>query len=252
MLRRSGNVARPGDIQLGFDAILKDAKHEVEKPKIRRTAETAKSDNEQSGFDAILKAAKHAVKDAKFAKETAHLPSTMEEGIVYYRQLIERHHAAMLRADVEQTMRLREEAHNLAYKLNGGDVAILYGPEAPGCVLEKATAAPEGEIPLWGQTGDYIVQASGGMRVRIEQDGIFGISASFGYSINFAARIVDRNRPFLSETGYQSFMGVMGEPVPNLTPDQFAIKVIDAHVAKDLKGKFVKLDRKYRTAAPSL
>src|SRR5580704_4623614 len=61
------------------------------------------------GFEEILR-----------EQETAHIPGTMEEGIPYFRKLIERHNEAMMAGDEEKTMAIRAEAHELACKLNGG------------------------------------------------------------------------------------------------------------------------------------
>jgi hypothetical protein len=68
------------------------------------------------GFDAMLK-----------EQETVHLPGTMDEAIPFYRKLIERHHTAMLAGDVPAAMKLCEEAHELAVKVNGGDAGIWQG-----------------------------------------------------------------------------------------------------------------------------
>ena len=46
------------------------------------------------GFDDMLK-----------EQETAHLPGTMDAAIPFYRNLIERHHAAMLAGDVPAAMK---------------------------------------------------------------------------------------------------------------------------------------------------
>src|SRR5580704_14958704 len=98
------------------------------------------------GFDDMLR-----------EQETAHLPGTMEEAIPYYRKLIERHHAAMLAGDEKAAMAIREEAHELAYKVNGGKSGIKGGPDAPCYVLERATEAPAGVVPMWGQTGNFTI-----------------------------------------------------------------------------------------------
>jgi hypothetical protein len=55
----------------------------------------------------------------------------MDEGIPYYRKLIERHHEAMLAADVEKTMAIRGEAQDLAVKLNGGKLLGICGGPMP-------------------------------------------------------------------------------------------------------------------------
>jgi hypothetical protein len=175
---------------------------------------------------------------------TAHIPATMEAAIPFYRELIEKHHAAMMAGDVAAAMAVRKEAEDLAVKLNGGFMGINGGPDAPCPVLERATAAPAGTIPLWGQTGEYTITV-GTMPVKVEQDGIFGIGASFGYWPNFAAHVVEPDKPFLSETGYRSFMGCHADPVPGITPDRFATEMCKAYVQKDCKGKAKRVERSY-------
>ncbi len=197
----------------------------------------------QLGFDGLLRAADEANEARKVERETAHLPSTMEEAIPFYRLLIRQHHAAILAADVETAMRLRKEAELLAVRLNGGAPGILAGDDAPGCVLAQVTAAAEDAVPLWGQEGVFVV-AVNGMRLRIELDGMFG--CSFCYWPGFAAHAVDHERPFISETGYRSFLGIHADPVPGLLPDAFAGKVIAAYIERELKGRPVAIGREYR------
>lgn len=169
----------------------------------------------------------------------------MDKALPFYRDLIDRHHAAMLAANVDEVMRLRDEADKLALRLNGGEPGILAHDDAPGYVLARGTAAAAGAVPLWGQTGDFII-AVDGMRVRIEQDGIFGICSHACLWLGFKAHAVDLDRPFLSETGYRSFLGIHADPRPGLTPDAFAREVIAAHVARDLKGGLVPIKARYR------
>ena len=199
----------------------------------------------QLGFDALLSAADQDNSRRKFERETAHLPSTMDNALPFYREMISRHNTAMLAADVDETMHLREEACQLARRLNGGDSGILAEPDSPGNVLTRDTAAPENAVPLWGQEGNFIITLDD-MRVRIEMDGMFGIGAGFGFWPGFSAHAVEMDKPFISETGYRSFLGIHAEPVAGLTPDGFAAKVITAHVARHLKGKLVAIDEQYR------
>ncbi len=49
----------------------------------------------------------------------------------------------------------------------------------------------------------------------------------------------DRDQPFLSETGYRSFMGLGGDLIPGLTPEAFAIEACAHHVRKAFKGRLV-------------
>lgn len=87
-----------------------------------------------SMFDVFEQAEQEAI--------TAHLPGNMPDAISYYRQLLQRHHDALFAGDAAQALRLNDEAHDLAAKLNGADTCgIIAGPDAPGCVLERETAA---------------------------------------------------------------------------------------------------------------
>ncbi|MGH6810797.1 MAG: hypothetical protein ACREDM_00130 [Methylocella sp.] len=199
----------------------------------------------QLGFAGLLTEADTANEQRQFAKATAHLPGTMAEALPFYRRMIEQHHAAMLAAAIDEAMNLREQAHLLAGKLNGGSCGIIASDDAPGCILERETAAAAGSFPLWGQAGDFTVTI-GTMRVRVEMFGMFGIGATSCLFPGFHAHAVDRDRPFLSETGFRTFLGVSGDLVPGLTPDEFARAVIAAYVERELKGRLKAIEPRHR------
>lgn len=202
----------------------------------------------QLGFDALLADAETDNRARILARETAHLPGTMEEALPFFRGLLERHHAAMLAGDADTVMTLRREARSLALCLNGGERGILADENAPGCVLERESAAPPGAVPLWGQKGAFIATV-GGMRVRVALDGVFGIGSWSGFWPGFAAHAVDWDKPFLSETGYRSFLGMYAPPAPGLTPEHFVTEVIAAHVARELKGRLRAIEPSCRAFA---
>lgn len=199
----------------------------------------------QIGFDALLAEADAENRERKFERKTVHLPETMEAGITYFRGLIAKNHAAMLAADEAETRRLRKEARLLAVKLNRGDGGILAHETAPGYVLARETAAKPGTVPLWGQTGEFAVQVAG-MAVRIEMDGMFGIGATTMHWPGFSASALKPDKPFLSETGYRSFLGVRADPAPDMTPDTFAEMIVEAYVERDLRGKLLTIAEKHR------
>lgn len=199
----------------------------------------------QLGFDALLDDAATVNRAREFERSTGHLPGTFPEALAHYRALLAKHHAAMLAADVDETMRLRKEADNLARRLNHGDPGILAGPDASGCALARETAAAPGSVPLWGQKGSFIVTVSGA-RVRIEMEGIFGLCGRFAYWLGFSAHAIDVDRPFISPTGYRSFLGIHAEPAASMTSDAFAADVLAAYVAKELKGRLVAIAPGYR------
>ena len=172
----------------------------------------------QLGFDDLLAAADQTNRELQFRRDTAHLPGTMEDALPFFRSLVERHHSAMLAADVKQVFERREEANILAARLNGSTFGILANDDAPGCALERLSAAPPGEVPLWGQAGKFVVEAAG-TRVLINMSGVFGLCSGTVFWPGFKADCVDVAKPFISETGYRSFLGINAKPTLGLKPD---------------------------------
>jgi hypothetical protein len=178
-------------------------------------------------------------------QETAHLPSEMEQGITHYRSMLEKHNAAMLAGDERSAAAIQKEAVRLATKLNDGEPSILGGPAAPGYVLMNATAASPGTVPMWGQKGEFEVKV-GDMPVRIRMDGMLGIGRHCAIWPGFDATVVDPEKPFFSETGYRSFIGVHAKLVPGLTTDAFAREVIQSYLKAECKGKLRPVKQEYR------
>jgi len=203
------------------------------------------TDQDQLGFDSLLSASDADNERRRQERELAHLPGSMEEALPFYRALIEKHHAAMLAGDGFAVQRIRDEADGLALKLNNYEPGILASEDAPGCVLERLTRAPDGTVPLWGQTGTFVIEHAR-MRVRIEIEGLFGIGSGAMSWLGFSAHAVDFDKPFLSETGYRSFLGVGGALVPGHTVETFCAGIIDAYVTRELKGKLRRIARQYR------
>jgi hypothetical protein len=186
------------------------------------------------GFDEMLE-----------AERTAHIPSTMEEAVPFYRKLIERHHEAMMAGDKANIDAIRKEARDLAIKLNGGrPFGIAVRGEGAASLLADATAAPEGTMPLWGQTGNYIIDVDG-MKVRIEQEGKSGLGCMSAFWPGFSAHAVDYDKPFMSNTGYRSFIGIFAPPEPDVTPEDFARGAIRGHLQRDHRGKPYGIDQSY-------
>jgi hypothetical protein len=130
----------------------------------------------------------------------------------------------------------------LAQKLNGGMTDILADENAPGCKGDRAARAAEGAMPLWGQSGAFEINAAG-MTARVEMAGLFGIGTRAMTYLGFSVRVVHEDRPFLSKTGYRSFLGASVSPEPGMTPACFAVRVIEAYVRDNLRGKLMSIDR---------
>jgi hypothetical protein len=199
----------------------------------------------QLGFDALLQSADHANLTRQMERECAHLPGSLDAAIPFYRVLIERHHAAMLAGDATATNLLREEADRLAIKLNNFEPGIIAGPDASGNILACKTRAPVETVPLWGQTGGFEISCAG-MSIHIEMEGILGVASDVYQWLGFSAHALEFDKPFISETGFRSFIAIGGALEPGYTPDRFAAEVISAHVKHQLRGKLLAIGAEYR------
>lgn len=182
-------------------------------------------------------------------------PIETAEAIARYSALIEKHHASMLAGDVEIVAALRKDAYGIAERMNGDGkhFGIKSAPDAPCYVLERATASPAGTVPLWGQTGEFIIDVAG-TRVRIVMEGLFGIGGFGMFWLGFSANAVDWDKPFISSTGYRSFVGIMAETREGMTPDTFTAAVVRSHMGqKNRRGKpenkLVYIDKDYAERA---
>jgi hypothetical protein len=201
---------------------------------------------QQLGFDSLLASAETANHARQEERACVHVPGTMDEALPFFRELIARHHTAMVAGDAITVHQLREEAHSLALKLNNFEPGILADDDAPGCALDRATRPRIGTVPLWGQSGAFEITCDG-MRVLIDMQGVFGIGATSMAWLGFAAHAVEWDKPFLSETGYRSFLGVGGILQPGFTPDTFASGIVAAHVRHELKGRLLSIKPEYRS-----
>jgi hypothetical protein len=194
----------------------------------------------QLSFEALLADANSANVARQLNKEYGHLPATMEAAIPFFRDLINRHHEAMMAGNADKVRGLREEAGKLACKLNNYEPGIIADEQAPGSVLARVTAAKPDTVPLWGQVGSFEIGHSK-VRIRIEMEGLYGIGATYRSWLGFSAHAVDKKKPFLSETGYRSFLGVGGALEAGYAPDVFVKAIIAAYVDQTLKGRLRKI-----------
>ena len=200
---------------------------------------------DQLGFDGLLNEAEAANDARRFEKTAGHLPDTLDEAISYHRAQIADHHAAMLACDFDTAMRIRDEAHLLARKLNGGNPGILATEDSPGSMLGRSCAAEPGAVPLWGQDGAFEIEAAG-MALRVSMGGMFSICAGVTEWLGFEVRAVDPSKPFLSETGYRSFLGVSVAAETGMNVEGFVRRVIEVYVTDVLNGRLRRVSKEYR------
>ncbi len=179
---------------------------------------------------------------AEFEEQTKDLPGTVALAVPYYMGLIERYDHAVLAGNTDQARTLEDEADLLAIHLNNGTrLGIKGDDESPCSVLERATTAPTGIVPRWGQAGDFIVTVNG-CNVRVTFGGLYGTCIP-----QFSAHAIDQDKPFISPTGYRSFMAYhIDTTTGGITVQDYVTQVIQEHITKELKGKLVTIQPEYR------
>lgn len=182
---------------------------------------------------------------AETDRRTAHLPATIPEAAAHLRALFARLDAALRAGDGAAAAGIEQEAEDLAIKLNGGTHFGMCTEGGGAVLLEEATRAPDGEVPLWGQQGCFDVDVAGRggtrCRVRIAFDGLFGMSF-----LAFSAGAVHWDLPFISQTGYRSFLGPPRALAIGISVQDYVRRTLDAYVASALKGVFVPIRAEHR------
>lgn len=79
------------------------------------------------------------------------------------------------------------------------------------------------------------------MHVRIELDGVFRIGTTALQFPGFAAHVVDRDAPFLSDTGFRSFLGFTMLLTPDLAVESYIREAIAHQIKTELKGRLVRV-----------
>ena len=171
------------------------------------------------------------------AELLAGLPSGRVELLDTALQAVVEANGAIMRGDCEAAELAGDRYEAVIWKLNGGThVGSMADDGAAGRVIERYCAADPGEVPLWGQRGQFLVVADG-MRSLVE------FEASYGgpLSAHFEFRVIDLDRPFISETGYRSHFDTARGC---MTVDEVAHSILAEHRSK--KKRPVMVGASYR------
>lgn len=104
------------------------------------------------------------------------------------------YHDAMLAADVQALDDADVVYRACVIKLNGG---THFGSAVVQVALEAKFAAPAGQVPEWGQAGQFLLEVEG-MRIVVKM-----CPDSLSNNCGAELHAVDFDRPFLSRTGYR-------------------------------------------------
>ena len=165
---------------------------------------------------------------------------TVEAALPYYIRLIRAHHKSTMEGDAQRICDLRDDAQQLACYLNGGTCMGICTPTGPATLLEEATAVHR--VPLWGQEGNFRVRMIG-IPIAVKLEGLFGIGIFEADYPGFEVRAVDANLPFVSETGYRSFIGAGRRRLqPGLTPQAYVLRCLEEYLEGPMKGRLLRIE----------
>ncbi|MBV6831308.1 klcB [Xanthomonas euvesicatoria] len=138
--------------------------------------------------------------NAPAAELLAEVPTDRDELLAAAVAAVVEIDVAIMRGDGAAAEAASDRYEAVIWKMNGGThVGSMADHDAPGQVIERHCAAVPGDVPLWGQRGQFLV-ADGDMRALVEYESGYG--GPLGAHFQF--HVIDLDRPFISETGYRS------------------------------------------------
>ena len=127
------------------------------------------------------------------------------------------------------------------WKLNGGTFFGCRADDlAAGKIIEKHCASAFGKVPMWGQTGQFLIEVEA-IRALVD----FG----YGYGVggtHYDFHAVDLDRSFISETGYRSHLDVLAA---GRTVDEAASAIFTGYL-KERRYRINQDDRDRLAAKP--
>jgi hypothetical protein len=187
------------------------------------------------------KPAAHLARDERpeflaLVAELADVPA--EQFPALAKQAADQYHDAVLAGHVDALDRAEDAYTALVYKLNGD---TLHGCKADtdsaGHVLACAVAAQPGQVPGWGQAGEFLLEVDG-LRVWVVVP-----HHMLGNHRFCDFRAVDLDKPFVSETGYRSVTltatSSIGETVDQAARREVLELIQAAGRLKTIEGEYV-------------
>lgn len=116
-------------------------------------------------------------------------------------QCVDKYHDAVLAGHVEVLDQMEMAYTALVYQLNGGTLQGCAADDSRSArVLARALEARPGQVPCWGQVGEFLLEVDGlRLRVVLTPD-------MLGNHHGCALHAVDLDRPFISAEGFRAAM----------------------------------------------
>nr|BCU00952.1 hypothetical protein [uncultured bacterium] len=188
---------------------------------------------------------KPADREAIAAAFAASMPADRDELLTLAVAAVVEVDAAIMRGDGAAAELAADKYAAVIWKMNGGThVGSMVDDDAPGRVVERHCAAVPGEVPLWGQRGQFLVEREG-VRALVEYEAGYG--GPLGAHFQFYA--LDLDKPFISETGYRSnFATAQG----CMTVDEVAGGILAAMLAEKKRPVMIQDSYRDRLAGDAL
>lgn len=187
------------------------------------------------------KPAAHLARDERpeflaLVAELADVPA--EQFPALAKQAAEQYHDAVLAGHVDALDRAEDAYTALVYKLNGDSLhGCKADADSAGHVLARAVAAQPGQVPGWGQAGEFLLEVDG-LRVWVVVP-----HHMLGNHRFCDFRAVDLDKPFVSETGYRSVTltatSSIGETVDQAARREVLELIQAAGKLKTIEGEYV-------------
>lgn len=155
------------------------------------------------------------------------LPDTDAELIQHCRKLLEEYDRTLRAANLGFADDIAEKVRQCCIKLNGGNnFAMKCEPDGGMYRMEQAVRAPFQAVPMWGQPGEFTIEVHG-IPARVRYSGLFG-TCEHGFDVT----AVEWDKPFLSPTGYRSFLGIYWRHRldPNESVEDWIVAVVETHM----------------------
>ena len=128
------------------------------------------------------------------------LPAARDELLALAAKSIEVRHSAILSENETATIEAGRIYEAVCYRLNGDtNFGSSVGPDGGAYVVAMHCRATPGEVPRWGQVGEFVI-------VVDEMRSIVKFRAGFGgiNAIHLEFYAMNMHKPYISQTGYRS------------------------------------------------
>lgn len=135
--------------------------------------------------------------DALITALAVELPSARQDLLAVAKSLVVALNAAVVAGDRAAASAAQDRYDAVVWKLNGGTFFGCEAGEGGGVLARRFCAADPGEIPLWGQGGEFLIEVRGIRAVAC-------LSYCFGrMNAGFSFNAIDPSAPFISPTGFR-------------------------------------------------